>query len=252
MREIQLKEASLAALLSIIEGQPGGYDHLFRGQSDAAWGLLPSLYRIKDLRFMGITPEEAYTSFEADWICRFFDDGLPYLPSIPRSRSNDRILAQHFGVPTRLLDWSNDPLVATYFAVEDRGASTDAAIFMVVPDAYYLPEQVNRLVHQVIGIYPPSIDARITAQKSIFTYHPYGDPSLPFVPLNERADIGSQITTTSGLVRRFAKIIIPSGIRHKLRGALASLGYNRRMLFPGLDGVGADIGARARTGQLPS
>lgn len=131
--------------------------------------------------------KESYDTFEVQALKRFFNEGLPYLPPLPRSYSNDRILAQHFGVPTRLLDWSRDPLVATFFAVEDWQTDADAAIYMLHPNACHLPEEVRSLgPHQVIALTPPAIDRRIPAQKSMFTFHPYGPPDKPFVPLNER------------------------------------------------------------------
>jgi hypothetical protein len=56
--------------------------------------------------------------------------------------------------------------------------------------------------------------------------------------------------TESGSVRGFAKIIIPGHIARYLRDILLGFGIDRRNLFPGLDGVGMDIGGRARTGHI--
>jgi hypothetical protein len=201
MRTLELKELSLASLLNLIESQPGAYQHLFRGQQNAEWGLVPALYRIKTPNVVCKTLEESYDLFEQQTIMVFFNEALPYLPAIQRSYSTDRVLAQHFGVPTRLLDWSRDPLVATFFAVEDSQFETDAALFMIVPDAHHSPEDVKSLgPHKAIALTPPAIDRRIPAQKSVFTFHPYGPADHPFVPLDKREDIGNQISTSGGFV----------------------------------------------------
>lgn len=251
MRTVELKRRSIASLLALIEEQPGGYRHLFRGQANAEWGLVPPLYRVKHTGTVAETLEKSYESFEARAIQRFFNEGLTYLPPLTRSYSNDRILAQHFGVPTRLLDWTRDPLIAVFFALENWQTDTDAAVYMILPDAHYLPEQVNSLgPHQAIALTPPAIDRRIPAQKSIFTFHPYGPPDQPFVPLNERPNMGNQISTGDSLARGFAKIIIPHRLKRHIHQTLLGFGYDRRNLFPGLDGVGADISARIRAGQL--
>ncbi len=251
MRIVELKDHSLSSLFGAIESQPGSYRNLFRGQKNAGWGLIPPLYRISSLGISSGTLEGNYDLFEQRSIDMFFNEGLPYLPSIQRSYSNDRILAQHFGVPTRLLDWSRDPLVATFFAVENSQSEEDAALYMILPDAHYRPEQVKSLgPHKAIELVPPAIDRRIPAQKSVFTFHPYGPADKPFVPLDERAEMGNAITTATGTVLGFVKIIIPSRIKASLCRTLLGLGIDRRNLFPGLDGVGADIAARARAGRL--
>ena len=100
-----LETASLAALLTLIERFPAHDRHLFRGQSDAAWKLIPNLYRITP-NIHSSSIEQTYNTFEAELVDRFFKEAAPYLPTVERSYSNDRALAQHFGVPTRLLDWS--------------------------------------------------------------------------------------------------------------------------------------------------
>lgn len=252
MRILELKQASLASFFELIENQPGGYRNLFRGQRDASWGLVPSLYRLKytDMGFARF--EENYHAYELKCIERFFNEAMPYLPPIERGYSNDRILAQHFGVPTRLLDWTRDPLVALFFAVEsyDRDTDTEAVIFMIAPDAEHRPEDVRTLRHNVIAMTPPAIDRRIPAQKSVFTFHPYGPANEPFVPLDKRADIGGTYTTGQVSQRGFAKIVISRRVAFFLRQTLMNMGVDRRNLFPGLDGVGMDIGARAQSGQI--
>jgi len=243
LKQLRLQTHSLAEYFSIIEAQPAGGRHLFRGQANAAWPLVPSIYRTHSI-FVGRPAEQNYESQEWVGIHRFFDEGLPYLPNLKRGPINDRILAQHFGVPTRLLDWTYDPLVALFFAVEDRRVSFDAAVFMLLPDGGNMnPEHIrNANTYKAIAIDPPAIDRRIPAQKSVFTWHPYGPPNEPFVPIDQRPDMGNQVSNGPGHSERgFAKITIPSAIRPLLRGQLMQMGIDRRNLFPGLDGVGAFI-----------
>ena len=250
MRSVALTTHSLADLLRIVEGQPGGYGHLFRGQGNASWGLTPSLYRIQQVPVAGGSMESNYDTFEEMALAHFYREAIPYLPPIPRSYSNDRIVAQHFGVPTRLLDWTRDPLVAAYFASVSGNEEADGAIFMLLPDAHYLPEHVRGPgPHQAIAFEPPAIDRRIPAQKSVFTFHPYGASGLPFVPLDQR-DIGNWITTDGPNVRGFVKITIPALAKQTLHSTLIKLGIDRRNLFPGLDGVGADVAERVRFGGI--
>lgn len=244
MRTFCLKSGSLAELFAIIERQPGAYRHVFRGQSDATWPLIPSIYRTMPNVF-GVPAKEAYDHYEAEGISRFYREALPYLPAIDRNQTNDRVLAQHFGVPTSLLDWSHDPLVALFFAVENRKANCDAALFMLLPDARVSPELMGLGTYQAFEISPPAIDRRIPAQKSVFTMHPYGDPKLPFVPIDQRKDMRAQITDHEGKTTRgFAKIVIAESVRLQLRGLLFEMGIDRRNLFPGLDGVGQHIADR--------
>lgn len=260
MIEMTLETASLSELFGLIEKVPGAHSHLFRGQSDSSWGLSPSLYRLTPNIVTG-SIKRNYDALENTLIERFFQEGLPYLPPISRSYANNRALAQHFGVPTRLLDWSEDPLVATFFAVDRWEAETDSAIFVLVPEIRWSAEDIDnaRLAdafelspyseYQTSAFRPPAIDRRIPAQRSVFTLHPHEPSDEPFVPLDRRSEIGGRISNPNGTVRGFAKITIPKAIKRQLLHRLMQIGVDRRNLFPGLDGVGADVAARARTGQ---
>lgn len=256
MRVVELQKAKLSSFMEIIENQPGGFRNVFRGQGDASWNLLPSLYRIDASVFAAASMEESYQFFESDLLHRFFDQGFPYLPPIKRGFTNDRILAQHFGVPTRLLDWTLDPLVALYFATENQSNQADAAIFMLAPDAHYKSDYLDHKAARSNSftaalIDPPAIDRRIPAQKSVFTIQQYGPAEKEFVPLNLRSDFGGHYHN-SGMesVRGFAKIVIPGNMKRYLRHLLHGAGIDQRNLFPGLDGVGGDIARRARESLL--
>lgn len=252
-----LETSSLSALFGLIEKVPGAHSHLFRGQGDAQWGLIPSLYRLTPNVDTGRIKSN-YDNLEYRLIERFFREGLPYLPAITRNYTNNRALAQHFGVPTRLLDWSEDPLVATFFAVEHWDTANDAAIFVLVPERRLFIDDSQEFdfdtsgysEYQSSAFRPPAIDRRIPAQRSIFTLHPYEPEEGPFIPLDERTEVGAKISNPGNTTRGFAKITIPALIKRQLLQRLMRIGIDRRNLFPGLDGVGADVAARAWTDQL--
>lgn len=242
MKHLTLQRPSLAEYFALIESQPAGLRHIFRGQSDASWPLVPSLYRTRP-DIVGGTLEENFGVYEWSGISRFFDEALLYLPNIRRSPTDDRILAQHFGVPTRLLDWSFDPMIALFFAVERRQDNVDAAVYMLLPSGMMDPESIsNANMYPALAIRPPAIDRRIPAQKSVFTWHPYGPAAEPFVPIDQRSDVGGKVTDhTEKPVGGFAKILVPKDIRQHIRHLLLEMGIDRRNLFPGLDGVGAHV-----------
>jgi hypothetical protein len=119
-------------LASIVEhfSQFNGHDWLFRGVTDDAHKLIPKIGRprAKKSRTPKTTP---YTSTDEHAVLRLFmQQARAHLPS-PHSLLEWLAIAQHFGIPTRLLDWSDSVLVAAWFAVQDAsGKECDAAIWV--------------------------------------------------------------------------------------------------------------------------
>src|SRR5690606_29182964 len=93
----------------------------FRGQSDARWGLVPKAGR---KTFNNAYDKEIFRHWKRRAIGllkRNYDRDIDYLA-----------VAQHTGLPTRLLDWSHNPLIAFFFAVNEN-ENIDGAIYAYKP-----------------------------------------------------------------------------------------------------------------------
>ena len=162
-------------------------------------------------------------------------------------------IAQHHGLPTRLLDWTYSPLVAMHFATADITlADQDGVIWKVnyhdsykqLPDKLrisldreggnvFTVEMLSELVTELdafdllsqenffIFFEPPSLDARIVNQHALFSIT--SSPQLAMEPLLTHIDC--------------QQIIIPAAIKWELRDKLDQANITERVLFPGLDGL---------------
>jgi FRG domain len=165
-------------------------------------------------------------------------------------------VAQHHGLPTRLLDWTNSPHIAMHFATADlQKFDKDGAIWCVDQHKLrneYMPLQLLNILTRefalsfnvdimnelaktladfdllsaetfVIFFEPPALDNRISNQFAFF--------SMMSSPIENLDD---WLTQRPDLWR---KIIIPAALKWEVRDKLDQMNITERMLFPGLDGL---------------
>ena len=168
---------------------------IFRGVSDARHQLLPAIGRSgarKDMDTGGDLPFDEKE--ELNMLVRFQREVRPHIVTNPGADlSHDwdlRAVAQHHGLNTRFLDWSESPLIAAFFAVEPsgpiHGVKTDAALYGV-PCPYVIDSNTQKwpAAHNVVAFYPPHLVPRITVQRGLFTVH--RTPDKPWQPASSKS-----------------------------------------------------------------
>jgi hypothetical protein len=222
LQEVMLKEIRISSfsefheVIHQIQPDVG----IYRGVRKSSYELIPSVGRLLTLfQKNGLTKDDLLRD-ERITFNEFFEHCVSLTEKIPRNKWEVLALAQHHGLPTRLLDWTRNVLVALYFAVE-KFYDTDCAVYAFKGDftKVHVPEDNgDPLKHPDFVAYsPPHISPRITAQAGLFTLHP-----RPFTAFDH-----DQIT----------KIIVPVGIRKSLKRTLSVYGVHPRSIFPDLDGL---------------
>lgn len=201
-------------------------DLLFRGQSSDK-PLLPKLSR---LNLNGeITIIEKL-------ILKEFQRGILPLSEFQPSNNWDLLaLAQHHGLPTRLLDWTYSALVALWFAVcrppqtNASGTKENGVVWILnaeVDDFRNDTEKIDPLSNKITKIFRSTVvSRRISAQSGVFTVH----------KINENGKMIS-FETNKNFNTKLTKAIIPANEFASIRKQLHILGVNNASIFPDIDG----------------
>jgi len=110
----------------IDELQNSGDEFLWRGQRDTKWRLSSTIYRLFESQSVPQTDRKNRES-QAEEFFRSCLSAVPNLRIEAKHKSQILMLMQHYGCPTRMLDWSRSPYIASYFSVEEQ--ANFAALF---------------------------------------------------------------------------------------------------------------------------
>jgi hypothetical protein len=213
---------------------PGQRD-FFRGESKSGRPLIPKIGRlISDKRSSTNTIQldlrYASTVIDEKKIFNLFKQrAIPHINNPPQNDWEWLTLAQHHGLPTRLIDWTSNPLVALYFAVGNKANDDVDAVFYHINTKYGLDDITgeNPLdFSKNFLIFSASVTTpRIQAQSAIFSIQK--DIHLSFDSMWYR--------------NRFYKHIIPKEYKEKIRAELLLLGINHYTIFPDLNGLALSL-----------
>jgi hypothetical protein len=222
----------------------------YRGLGQRSFSLVPSLYR---------NPGTALDLFEKEerMVAAFRARSRPFMdsplegPGVSSSGWQHLFMMQHYGAPTRLLDWSENAFVALYFAITAaaHGGYTSDAVVCLLDPAGWNVEVVPRMLtpgealyegsaaltsyapgsdpdtmgQGIISMYAAFNNPRITAQRGVFSVFGLDPRSME--------EVHAGFADGDPLLQ---KIVLPQSALPGLRDDLDRLGFRESMIYPGL------------------
>jgi len=163
---------------------------------------------------------------------------MPFREFEPRNRWDLMALAQHHGLPTRLLDWTYSAVAALWFAVREppkvkkNGKEFEDGVLWILcastEDYRTKTSGTSPLANKsrTLVFRPKAVSRRIVAQSGVFTVHRLQD-SGEFVPLERNKNYRGKLV----------KLVIPHGRFAIIRKELDMFNANASVLQPDLDGL---------------
>ncbi|KQH83888.1 hypothetical protein AMR76_20790 [Vibrio furnissii] len=258
-------------------------DVWFRGHASASYRLTPSVLRdsvpltdgrgnqVEDGQIViseggtvtGINPERMFYEFKSR--------AMPFLDREPKNNFEWMFLMQHYGLPTRLLDWTENALVALFFALESFPKSEEEKIYDHTASEEFLEHDEFCPHGAAVFVVSPSRLNEISIGRSDKIYiseepdkwesyfDPMNKPSSNYTPIAiQSSHIDTRIRSQLGhftlhganiwpldyyttLRNVLNKIFIPYEYSLKIFHDLQALGISESFIYPGLESLSRDI-----------
>jgi len=208
-----------------------GFDphKIFRGQTkEKDWPLIPFVGR-----YVG---RSRFLKKEEEILEEFKRESIPYVDPKPENPWQWLALAQHNKLPTRLLDWTKNPLAALWFAVKDPALNNNPGVVWVFyyheDEAIFNTSDRDTLnpfsIDRTYVYFPEHVTPSIKAQSGVFTvHHRIGENPGSFPPLEQISNPNLYLT----------KIEIAPDFFSVIRYHLFKVGISPASLYPGLSGL---------------
>lgn len=214
----------------------------FRGQENTDWHLIPSIQR------GDLYQKETFITNDFYIYVNQIEDNMPAKTNYSAWMS----LMQHYGLPTRILDWSSSPLIACYFALEkNRKRKNDACIWVLIPrrvniqegfggcvypiDAYTVQQMLipafksnyeleDKFKEKIIACHSVEKNLRMYSQQSSFTVH------------NSEKRLENICDS-----KTLFKFVIPYKCKQAFYESVNILGISTSFIYPDMEHVSKDI-----------
>lgn len=233
----------------------------FRGTGKVSYKLSPSLHR-----HAVISDPEHIVNLETKIMDRFNQRSVPFLNK-PLDKKNDwdvLFFMQHHTIPTRLLDWSENPFIALYFALvsspynivaQQRVYLEDAAIWVLDPISwnqealkdYSYDKGILSVEEHFVNSYKPRTPFANMREKPIAIFGNHNSPRIVsqrgvFTVFGKKMQAMEETYLNDNFPQDcLIKLVLPKDKITELENSLTSLGTTDSVVYPDLEGLAKEV-----------
>lgn len=255
------KPKTLPEFISLIEKarKKSGNPLWYRGCGLSSEQLTPSLFRHKKIKKI-----DALVGTEYQLMTRFRQRSIPFHDKSLEDDWESLFLMQHYGIPTRLLDWTENPLIALFFAVMSakrkyiKGIMKyqhPAVVWILDPivwnrhalESVSFDQDVLSTNDDQIKGYKPTSNFTGMKDKPVALYGAHNSPRI----VAQRGVFVLFGQNTSSMEKQFIhnnfpenclkKVILNRSVLLNLRNSILENGITESVVFPDLEGLAKEI-----------